>query len=183
MELLQLIKECKQGRITAQKYLYDRFATQFFLVCRRYQKTDAEAEETLQNGFLKIFHHLPGFVYSSDAAFVAWMKKILVNECLQQLRKKNNFFLVPESTAGEIMTEENVMDKLSADEIYRLITQMPVGYRTVFNLFIIEGYGHNEIAGMLNISVNTSKSQLNKARRTLQELITKNHADVQRKTK
>jgi RNA polymerase sigma factor (sigma-70 family) len=149
MELLQLIRECKQAGITAQKYLYDRFAVQLFLVCRRYLKTDTEAEEILQNGFLKIFHGLSNFSYTTDAAFVAWMKKIMVNECLQELRKKNSFFLVAEETGIEAITDDDVISKLSADEIYRFITQMPVGYRTVFNLYVIEGYNHAEIAAIL----------------------------------
>jgi len=183
MELLQLIRECKQNRITAQKWLYDRFAVQFFLLCRRYLKTDAEAEEMLQNGFLKVFQHLPQFAYTTDAGFVAWMKKIMVNECLQELRKRNSFFLVPETAAADIGSQNDGLDRLSAQEIFKLLTVMPVGYRTVFNLFVIEGYAHVEIAAMLNISVNTSKSQLSKARKTLQELIEKNDYDAARKAK
>ncbi|MDB5211598.1 MAG: polymerase, sigma-24 subunit, subfamily [Sediminibacterium sp.] len=183
MELLQLIRECKQGSITAQKYLYDRFAVQFFLVCRRYLKTDAEAEEILQNGFLKIFNGLQHFSYASDAASVAWMKKIIINECLQELRKKNSFFLVAEDDAAEINTADDILGKLSADDIYKLITQMPVGYRTVFNLYVIEGYNHMEIATILNISEGTSKSQLNKARKTLQQSVTQNNLYAGRKAK
>jgi RNA polymerase sigma factor (sigma-70 family) len=183
MELRQLIRECKKNSVTAQKWLYDRFAVQFFVLCRRYQKTDAEAEETLQNGFLKVFQHMPEFVYNSDGAFVSWMKKIMVNECLQELRKKNNFFLVPETEAAEIGSCNDAIDRLSTQEIFRLITQMPVGYRTVLNLFAIEGYSHIEIAAMLNISVNTSKSQLSKARKTLQELVEKKYNYEERKAK
>jgi RNA polymerase sigma factor (sigma-70 family) len=183
MELLQLTRECKQGSITAQKYLYDRFAVQLFLVCRRYLKTDTDAEEMLQNGFLKIFSGIEKFSYSTDASFVAWMKKIMVNECLQELRKKNSFFLVPEEAATDINIEDDVFGKLSADEIYKLITQIPIGYRTVFNLYVIEGYNHQEIAVMLNISEGTSKSQLNKARKTLQQSITQTNLYAARKAK
>lgn len=183
MELLQLIRECKQAGITAQKYLYDRFAVQLFLVCRRYLKTDTEAEEIVQNGFLKIFQGLANFSYTTDAAFVAWMKKIMVNECLQELRKKNSFFLVAEETGIDAITDDDVISKLSTDEIYRFITQMPIGYRTVFNLYVIEGYNHAEIAGILNISEGTSKSQLNRARKTLQQSVTQNHLYAERKAK
>lgn len=183
MELLQLIRECKQGRITAQRYLYDRFATQLFLVTRRYLKTDAEAEEMLQNGFVKIFQHLPKFDYTSDAAFVAWMKKIMVNECLQLLRRRNGFLIVAEEQALETDADDNVLDKLSANEIYLLITRLPVGYRTVFNLYVIEGYTHAEIAATLNISEGTSKSQLNKAKKALQLSITQNQMYAGRQAK
>lgn len=176
MELVQLVKECKKGSVTAQKYLYDRFAIQFYLACRRYLKSDSEAEEMLQNGFLKIFHSLNHFMYSNDAAFVAWMKKIMINECLQELRKKNNFFLVAEEKAMDISDTADVIGRLSVNDIYKLITEMPIGYRTIFNLYVIEGYSHEEIAVQLNISVGTSKSQLNKARKKLQESITKMNA-------
>lgn len=183
MELLQLIRECKERRVTAQKYLYDRFAAQFFLVCRRYLRTDAEAEETLQNGFLKIFQHIPQFSYTSDGAFVAWMKKIMVNECLQELRRKNSFLLVAEDHAAELNSDDDVFGKLSANEIYRLITQLPIGYRTVFNLYVIEGFSHAEIAAQLGISEGTSKSQLNKAKKTLQHSVTQNNLYAGRQAK
>jgi len=172
MELAQLLRECRYQSITAQKYLYDRFSVQLYLICRRYLKSDAEAEEVLQNGFLKIFNALETFTYDTDAAFVAWMKKIMINECLQELRKKNNFYLVAEESAIDISGADTIISKISADEIYKLITEMPIGYRTVFNLYVIEGYSHYEIAAQLNISAGTSKSQLNKARKKLQESIT-----------
>jgi RNA polymerase sigma factor (sigma-70 family) len=133
--------------------------------------------------FLKIFRGLSNFSYTTDAAFVAWMKKIMVNECLQELRKKNSFCLVAEEMGVEAITDDDVISKLSADEIYRFITQMPVGYRTVFNLYVIEGYNHAEIAAILNISEGTSKSQLNRARKTLQQSVTQNHLYAERKAK
>ncbi len=171
MELSALINDCKKAEIIAQKKLYDLFAVRLFLICRRYLKTDAEAEDMLQNGFLKIFTSLHTFKYTTDNAFIAWMKKIMVNECLQELRKKNNFFLVAEETAHEIVEENSVISQLSTEEIFRFITSMPIGYRTVFNLYVIEGYNHQEIADMLKITIGTSKSQLNKARKMLQDLI------------
>lgn len=183
MELQQLLKECKKQSITAQKYLYDRFALQLYLVCRRYLKTNEQAEEILHNGFLKIFTGLLQFSYTTDAAFIAWLNKIMVNECLMDLRKKNNFLLVTEDEAENITTDEWVENKLNADTIYTLITQLPVGYRTVFNLYCIEGYSHNEIAKVLNVSEGTSKSQLNKARKMLQQLIANNESYENRKAK
>ena len=183
MELQQLLKECKKKSITAQKYLYDRFAVQLYLVCRRYLKTNEQAEEILHNGFLKIFNGLLQFNYTTDAAFIAWLNKIMINECLMDLRKKNNFLLVTKDEAENISVDELIENKLNADTIYTLITQLPIGYRTVFNLYCIEGYSHNEIAIALNISEGTSKSQLNKARKMLQQLIANNENYENRKAK
>jgi RNA polymerase sigma factor (sigma-70 family) len=171
MELQQLLKECKRKSITAQKYLFDRYCTQFFLLCRRYLKTNEQAEEALMNGFLKIFHSLDKFTYSNDAASVAWMQKLVVNECLQELRKKHSFLLVAEEFAEDIPAGDDILASLAATEIYGLIMQLPTGYRTVFNLAVIEQMSHKEIAALLNISEGTSKSQLSKARLMLQQML------------
>jgi len=171
MELSQLIRECKRSGITAQKYLYDRFAVSMFLICRRYLKSDSDAEEAVQNGFLKIFNHIQQFSYSTDQAFVAWMKKIMVNECLQEMRKKGSCLSISLEVASDVVSEEDTIGRISESEMYRLITELPTGYRTIFNLFAIDGYSHREIAHILNINEGTSKSQLNKARKILQQLI------------
>ncbi len=175
MELQQLLKECKTGSITAQKYLYDRFAKSMFLLCRRYMKDDVTAEEQLMNGFLKFFQTIGKIEYISDAATVGWLKKLMVNECLMELRKNNPFSLTATGDLPEIATDETVFEKISAAEIFKLITQLPPGYKTVFNLFEIEGYSHKEIAAMLGISLGTSKSQLSKAKQMLQQLVHKNN--------
>jgi RNA polymerase sigma-70 factor (ECF subfamily) len=171
MELQQLLKECKKGSVTAQKYLFDRYSKRFFLLCRRYLKTNEQAEEALMTAFLKIFHSLPGFSYLNDAAAIGWMQKLVVNECLQELRKKQAFLVVAEELADEHPSGDDVLASMSATEIYQLVTQLPTGYRTVFNLFVMEQVSHKEIARLLNITEGTSKSQLNKARQMLQQLI------------
>jgi RNA polymerase sigma-70 factor (ECF subfamily) len=171
MELQQLLKECKQGSITAQKYLFDRFATQMFILCRRYMKNDATAEEQLMNGFLKFFQTLERFEYVNDAATVAWIKKLMVNECLMELRKNSSFLQVATGELPEQPIDETALQQLSAAEIFKLITQLPPGYRTVFNLYEIEGFSHKEIAAQLSISEGTSKSQLSKAKQMLQQLL------------
>jgi RNA polymerase sigma factor (sigma-70 family) len=140
-------------------------------LCRRYLKTDEQAEETMMGGFLKIFQSLNQFDYVNDAAAFGWMKRIMVNECLMELRKKNSFLLVAESSANDIAVDEDALSQMAADEIYQLITQLPIGYRTVFNLFVMEQMGHKEIAASLNITEGTSKSQLSKARNMLQQLL------------
>ena len=159
MELEKLIKECKKERITAQKYLYDKYANLFFIFCRRYLKSDEEAEDVLQNGYISIFTGLKSFIYQTDSATIAWMKKIMLNECLQHLRKNRSWLIVAEKEAEEIKAEELILDHLNATDIVKLITQLPIGYRTVFNLYEIEGFTHAEISNTLKISIGTSKSQ------------------------
>jgi RNA polymerase sigma-70 factor (ECF subfamily) len=177
MELQQLLKECKKGSITAQKYLFDRYSKRFFLLCRRYLKTNEQAEEVLMTGFLKIFHSLQGFSYVNDAAAIGWMQKLVVNECLQELRKKHGFLVVAEEMAEEVQSGDDVLASMSATEIYQLVMRLPVGYRTVFNLFVLEQVSHKEIAQLLNITEGTSKSQLSKARQMLQQFIQQQNAE------
>lgn len=183
MDLAQLIKEAKLGSAAAQKYIFERFADRMLLLCQRYVKSREHAEEILLDGFYKFFKALPSFVYETDAGVVAWLKKIMINECLMTLRRKNAFAMVTEAAAEEIPWQDDVLDKLSADEIFHLIVQLPVGYRTVFNLYVIEGMNHREIAGALGISEGTSKSQLSKAKTLLQKmLIQKDNDYVKRNT-
>lgn len=171
MELQQLLKECKQGSVTAQKYLFDRFAKQMFIVCRRYMKNDETAEEQLMNGFLKFFQTINRLEYINDASVVAWLKKLMIHECLMELRKNRSFLQIATNEIPEITQEETVLEKLTAVEIFKLIIQLPPGYRTVFNLYEVEGLTHKEIADMLGISEGTSKSQLSKAKQMLQQLL------------
>jgi RNA polymerase sigma-70 factor (ECF subfamily) len=151
--------------------LFDKYATSFFLLCRRYLKTDEHAEDTMMNGYLKIFQSLKTFAYKSDAETYAWMKQILVNECLMEVRKKSNYLFVASEMEDEIAVDETAISNLSANEIFELITKLPIGYRTVFNLFVIEQMTHKEIAALLKITEGTSKSQLNKSRLMLQQLL------------
>jgi RNA polymerase sigma factor (sigma-70 family) len=185
MELSELIKECQEERLTAQKWLYDRFAVRFFLLCRRYLKTDEIAEECMMGGFLRIFKSISSFEYKNEAATIAWMKRIMVNECLQVLRKKEPFFLVAEEAANEMAVTESVLEQLNAEELFKLITKLPTGYRTVFNLYAVEGLKHQEIAAELGITEGTSKSQYNRARILLQQMLEaqNNHYNVNRKSK
>lgn len=174
MELHQLIKEAKQGSAAAQKVLFDEMADKLLLVCRRYIKTPEDAEEILLDGFYKFFKNLASFTYHSDAALYAWMKKIMVNECLMFLRKKNVFTIAAETEFEQVPLNEEALNNLSAEEIFNLIIQLPLGYRTVFNLYEIEGFAHKEIALLLDISEGTSKSQLSKSKVLLQKMLLKN---------
>jgi RNA polymerase sigma factor (sigma-70 family) len=184
MELQELLKECKLNRVTAQKCVYDIFAVQMFLVCRRYLRSDEIAEEAMMNGFLKFFQSLQKFEYVNDAATFGWLKKIMINECLMHIRSNNSFLQVAVDEIPEDQFEEDITSRISAAEIFKLVTQLPLGYRTVFNLYEIERMSHKEIAKLLGISEGTSKSQLSKAKNMLQQLVIKLDADYAcRKTK
>jgi RNA polymerase sigma factor (sigma-70 family) len=184
MDNAKLIREAVQGSSAAQKCLFDLLADRMMAVCCRYVKNPEDAQEIMLDGFYKFFKNISSFSYQGDAAFHAWVKKIMVNECLMFLRKKNVFTIAAESMSEELSLEETALDNLSAAEIFNLIVQLPVGYRTVFNLFIIEGLEHREIAELLNISEGTSKSQLSKARSLLQKmLLQKDMSYAKRKTK
>src|SRR5665213_1891538 len=171
MDISELIKEAKQGSAAAEKCLFDQMADKLLMICRRYVKNPEDAEEIMLDGFYKFFKNLSSFTYQGDAALFAWLKKIMINECLMFLRKKNVFSIVSDSDAADIPLEEDALNNLSAAEIFNLIIQLPVGYRTVFNLYEIEGMKHKEIAELLNISEGTSKSQLSKAKILLQKML------------
>lgn len=181
METSELIKEAKHGSTAAQKYLFDQWAEKMHLICRRYVKSPEDAEELLLDGFYKFFKKINSFTYKSDAALYMWLKKIMINECLMFLRKKNVFTIVTEASVQEMHLQKDALDKLSANEIFNLIIQLPVGYRTVFNLYVIEGMQHKEVATLLNISEGTSKSQLSKAKVLLQKMLLQNDMDYDKR--
>ena len=184
MNTSELVKEAKQGSTAAQKCLFDQFAEKMLLVCQRYVKSPEDAEELLLDGFYKFFTKISSFNYQGEAALYAWLKRIMINECLMFLRAKNVFTIVTDATAEEIPLQEEALDNLSAEEIFKLIVQLPVGYRTVFNLYAIEGMNHGEIAEMLSISEGTSRSQFSKAKVLLQKLLLQNDIKyVKRKSK
>lgn len=169
MNTQELIREAKKGSAAAQKCLFDLLSDKMMLVCRRYVKTYEDAEEIVLDGFYKFFKNLSSFSYHGDGSVYAWLKKIMINECLMFLRSKHSFIIATEQVAEEIPMNDDALGKLSASEILDLIMDLPVGYRTVFNLYVIEGMGHKEIARLLNIAEGTSKSQLNKAKLLLQK--------------
>ena len=169
MDVSELIKEAKQGSAAAQKCLFDMMSDKMMLLCRRYVKTYEDAEEILLDGFYKFFKNLSSFTYQGDGSMNAWLKKIMINECLMFLRRKHSFIITTEQEAKEIPLHEEALDNLSLSEIFNLIVELPVGYRTVFNLYDIEGMRHKEIAKLLGIAEGTSKSQLNKAKLLLQK--------------
>ncbi len=167
-----LIAACVRGEHRAQRQLYDQLAGLMLTVCRRYLKRREDAEEALLLGFAKVFRALPTFRF--EGSFEGWVRRIMVNEALMQLRQHEMMtvsfeeFLQPENLATTPATADT---QLQADDLLALLAGLPAGYRTVFNLYALEGYGHQEIAELLGISEGTSKSQLSKARALLQRRI------------
>jgi len=174
MENWELIKEAKQGSAAAEKCLFDQFAGKMLAVCGRYVKSPEDAEELLLNGFFKFFTKINTFTYEGDAALYQWLKRIMINECLMFLRTKNVFTIVSEAVAEEIPLEDDAINKLSIEEVFKMIVQLPVGYRTVFNLHAIEGMSHVEIGAALGIAEGTSRSQYSKAKLSLQKMLIQN---------
>jgi RNA polymerase sigma factor (sigma-70 family) len=176
MDVSKLVKEAKRGIAASQKCLFDQFSDRLMLVCSRYLKNKEDAEEALLDGFYKFFKTIDAFHYYNEAQLYAWLKKIMINECLMTLRKKNVFTIVTEEAAADVQFEEEALTNLSAKEIFELIIQLPVGYRTIFNLHVIEGMNHKEIAALTGITEGTSKSQLSKAKSLLQKKLLQNEA-------
>lgn len=169
----ELISACKQEDRLAQKRLYDQYAPMLFSVCRRYLRRE-DAEEALLNTLYKVMSKIND--YSGVGNFEGWMRRIAVNESLMLLRGKKLLTFPFDAQVMDIKeTNFNIEAELSAQEILALLESLPVGYRTVFNLYVIEGYKHKEIADMLNVSINTSKSQLIAAKKKLRELIEKQY--------
>jgi len=171
MNISEQIEDARSGNAAAQKVLFNRLADPMMALCCRYVKNREDAEEILLDGFFKFFSRLSEFKYQGEAALFAWVRQIMVNECLMFLRRRHSFAIVSEAEAGEIAGEEGLPPDLSAEEIIGLIVRLPVGYRTVFNLHIIEGMEHAGIAGLLGIAEGTSKSQLHKARVLLRKML------------
>lgn len=170
----QLIIECQNGDTKAQKMLYNALAQKMFIICYRYIKNKEDAEEILSDGFIKIFKNISRVESKEIRSIEIWIKKIMVNECLMFLRKKKMLFY-SEEEAQDIGDGNPVYEKFEAEEIFNLIVSLPVGYRTIFNLYAIEGYSHKEIAQQLQITESTSRSQLAKGRSVLKELMVRKY--------
>jgi RNA polymerase sigma-70 factor (ECF subfamily) len=182
MNIAEQIEDAKAGSAAAQKVLFNRLADPMMAVCCRYVKNRHDAEEILLDGFYRFFSKLQDFRYQGEAALFGWVRQIMVNECLMFLRRRHSFAIVSEAEAEALPGNDGPLEDLSAEEIFGLIVRLPVGYRTVFNLHVIEGLEHGEIAKLLGISEGTSKSQLHKAKTVLKKMLHHNGVSyVQRK--
>jgi RNA polymerase sigma-70 factor, ECF subfamily len=170
---VNLIKSCIEGDRQAQSTLYAMYSAKMFVVCLRYSKNREEAEEVLQEGFLKVFQFLHQF--REEGSFEGWIRKIMVNCALQKLR--NNTKLAPvlsiESYNEHFSMHSNAESNMSSKELLQIVMSLPPVYKMVFNLYVFEGYKHREIAALLGISEGTSKSNLSDARTFLQKQLNK----------
>ena len=176
MDDATLIKECLSGNVRAQKTLFEKFAPKMLGVCVRYCKTREQAEDALQEGFIKTFLKLKDF--KLQGSFEGWIRRIMVNTALDLLRKemKISSEIQPEEALSKLETQDTILSELSASELVSLIRTMPDGYRVVFNMFAVEGYSHQEIAETLGVTESTSKSQYLRARAYLRERLEKENS-------
>lgn len=166
----ELIEGCKKNHPKSQRDLYERFSGKMYSLCLRYIKEETEAEDVLVAGFMKIFNKIEQ--YQREGSFEGWIRKIMVNESLQYIRQNKNMYLqVDIENAQYSFNTDAIESQLAAEDLLKMVGRLPMGYRTIFNLYAIEGYSHQEIADMLDISVNTSKSQLSRARALLQKTL------------
>lgn len=166
----QLVNKCLEMDDLAQKQLFEFYSKRMMGVCLRYAKDSEEAQDVLQMGFIKVFEKLE--MYKHQGSLEGWIRRIIVNTALDNIRKNkklmNNIDL--EKVDYQLHNyDENAIDVLSAEDLLKVIKKMPTGFRTVFNMYVIEGFSHKEIAEELNISVSTSKSQFSRARVFLQK--------------
>ena len=167
-----LIKGCLDGNRQMQEELYNRFAGKMYAVCLRYANSPEEAQDLLQDGFIKVYRNLHRFRF--EGSFEGWIRRVFINSSIEHFRKKSlQLSRVSEKEEGTVEdTDISALDSLAEKDIIHLIQELSPGYRTVFNLYVIEGYSHKEIADQLGISEGTSKSQLARARSILQKKVT-----------
>ena len=165
------IEDARRGDTRAQKAIYDALSGKMFAVCLRYMGDRDSAEDILQDGFVTLFTKLDSF--SGDGSFEGWARKIFVNTALMSLRKKDALKNSEDVDAAWNITSDDpsAIQKIGYNDLLQMVAALPPGFRTVFNLYIIEGYSHKEIAEMLGISETTSRSQLQRARVLLQTKI------------
>jgi RNA polymerase sigma-70 factor (ECF subfamily) len=166
----ELIKACLSGDRLAQRDIFNMYAGKMMAVCLRYTRHRLEAEDIFQDAFVKVFAHM--HEYEGGAPFEAWVRRIMINTAIKNNRKKS---VTNEDIGLEHIKEDSVgpevFGALSEEELTKLVSSLPDGYRIIFNLFAIEGYSHKEISELLNIEESTSRSQLAKARKILQEKV------------
>jgi len=176
LSLEQLISNCKKNDTKAQSQLYKLFSSKLFSICLKYSRNYAEAEDNLQDSFVTIFKKIDQ--YNSKGSFEGWIKRITINTALQRYRKKGVFKIVNEGNIEDVSVEIEDND-ISIDYLLKIIQELPDRYRLVFNLYVLDGYSHKDVAEMLNITIGTSKSNLARARLILKGKIEDYKAVVQ----
>lgn len=167
-----MIQGCIDGKRACQKMLYDRFSSKMLGVCMRYAKDRAEAEDMLQEGFIKVFQNIARF--KNEGSFEGWIRRIMVFTAINFFKHRSRKFQEDlDHEEADAPYHDGIVEKISAKEIIALVQQMPEGYRMIFNLYAVEGYTHKEISEITGVAVGTSKSQYARARAYMQQLLAK----------
>ncbi len=165
-----LIENCLSGDRKSQKAMYDHFSGKMFSICLRYSKNQMDAEDILQDGFVKLFNNLNRF--RGEGSFEGWVRRIFVNTAIEHIRRKNINTSVGEGLENSVADKrQNALDNLYEKDILKTTKTLSDGYRTVFNLYAVEGYSHKEIASQLGITESTSKSQFSRAKALLRTMM------------
>ena len=169
----QLISDCLGGDRVAQKKLYDTYSGKMMAVCLRYCKDRETAKDLLHDGFLKVYTHLDSF--KGNGSFEGWIRRIMVNTALEFLRKQNDegYQMDVEEAYTLTNNEVGILEQMQAAELIQVIQRLPDTYRTTFNLFVVEGYSHREIAEAMSITESSSRVYLTRARQMLQDMLSK----------
>lgn len=180
MSLDQLIKDCKKEKARAREELFTRYSAMLYAVALKYSRNRMEAEDNLQDAFITIFEKIGQF--QNKGSFEGWLKRIVINTALQRYRQQDMYALVDEHQIAGVEVE--IDDQVSLDFLLKIIQELPDRYRLIFNLYSLDGFAHKEIATMLKISENTSKSNLARARMILKNKINAYYAqnDIQSST-
>jgi len=173
---MEIVSRIKDGDISAKKYLYLRYAGYLTGVCSRYIIGQEDIRDIIQESYLKIYSSIDSFEYRGAGSLKGWMTRIVVNESLKLIKSVCRFELIPLSPEDErIACEEPDIEGIPLSELHSMIRSLPVGYRTILNLYVFEGKSHKEIAGMLNIKESSSASQFHRAKKLLAGKIMKYH--------
>lgn len=164
-----LIKGCIEGDRRMQKQLYDQFSPKMYAVCLRYMGNADDAQDILQEGFIKIFKNLERF--RGDGSFEGWVRRIFVNTAIEHIRKKKLNLSLTEKEDTIEFKSVSALDNINEKDLLKIVSDLSPGYRSVFNLYVVEGFSHKEIGELLGINEGTSKSQLARARMILQQKI------------
>lgn len=169
-----IINGCIEGNRSSQYLLYERFASKMLGVCMRYARDKAEAEDMLQEGFVKVFMSIKNF--RNEGNFEGWVRRIMIYTAINVFKHRSRKFKESlDSDGAEGVFDDHIISNISAKEIVALVQQMPEGYRMIFNLYAIEGYTHREIGEMMGIAEGTSKSQYSRARQYMKEVMLKHY--------
>ena len=172
----EIVQRCLQDDVPAQNELYRRYAGKMMGICLRYTHNREDAADVLQDGFVKVFLHLKSF--KGEGSFEGWIKRIMVNTALKHYKKNLKFKNESDiEMAYDISFDNQIISNMSVSEMMKHVQNMPDGYRTIFNLYVVEGFQHNEIGKMLGISEGTSKSQLSRARNYLMTILKNNRTE------